>query len=42
MRRAMCAFSGTTGRIQTSKIWARRPMLGSGKNWNIPRGKASM
>ena len=42
IRSAMCAFSGATGRIQTSKSWARRAMFGSGKNWNMPRGNASM
>jgi hypothetical protein len=36
------ACSGITGRIQTSKSWARRARLGSGKNWYMPRGKASM
>ena len=36
MRSAMCAFAGTTGRIQTSKIWRWRATLGSGKNWNMP------
>jgi hypothetical protein len=38
----MCALAGTTGRIQISKICRLRAMFGSGKNWNIPRGNASM
>ena len=38
----MGPFSGTTGRIQTSKSCARRATFGSGKNWNSPRGNASM
>ncbi len=38
----MCAFCGTTGRIQTSKSCARRGTFGSGSMRYMPPGNASM